>query len=124
MPRPTRVDCIIEGFEDNYIEVTGDWIRSEHVELVGLTETEEYLSWFRSKVTSMRLSAKGGGYVTDPQSMTMEVYNNLNLSLTGFVERSLYLATGSMRALGNASGRVSSGSSATKTISAPSPTPQ
>ena len=60
--------------------------------------------------------------ITDPQAVTMEALDTMALTLTGFVERALYQATGNLRALGNASGRVSFGTSATKTTPAPSQT--
>ena len=70
----------------------------------------------------MKLSTAFGEYITDPTEVTLESLDDMALMLTGFVERALYQATGNLRSLGNASGRVPFGSFATKTISAPNQT--
>ena len=117
-----RIDCTIEGYTDNFIEVTDNWTRGEYRQLTSISDLEEYLSWFRQKVTGVKLSTAFGEYITDPTEVTLESLDDMALMLTGFVERALYQATGNLRSLGNASGRVSFGSFVTKMTPAPSPT--
>ncbi len=117
-----RIDCTIEGYTDNFIEVTDNWTRGEYRQLTSISDLEEYLSWFRRKVTGVKLSTAFGEYITDPTEVTLESLDDMALTLTGFVERALYQATGNLRSLGNASGRVSFGSFVTKMTPAPNQT--
>ncbi len=103
-----RVECSIEGLTDNFIDVADDWTRGEYRQLSNVTDLEEYLVWFRRKVTGVKLTTATGEYITDPQAVTMDTLDTMSLQLTGFVERALYQACNHLRALGNASGRASS----------------
>ena len=118
-----RVECSIEGLTDNFIDVADDWTRGEYRQLSGVTDLEEYLVWFRRKVTGVKLSTATGEYITDPQAVTMDTLDTMSLQLTGFVERALYQACNHLRALGNASGRASFATFGPKTMSALNPTP-
>lgn len=116
-----RIECIIEEHTDVYIDVSETWTRGEYRQLTMVNGLDEYLEWFRRKVTGVRLTLADGTVITDPQAVTMALLDQMPLVLTGFVERALYQATGNLRSLGNASGRVSLITSATK-IPALSPT--
>ena len=109
-----RVECTIPGHEDNYVDVADQWTRGEYRALTAISGLDEYLVWFQRKVTGCKLSV-GAVYITDPQLVTAAALDDMDLVLTGFVEQALFRACSNLRNLGNASGRVSFGTYATKT---------
>lgn len=101
--------CDIEGMEANWIEMSDRWTQAEAKaaeEAMG-GGWSDYLGYLKTKVSGCSLQA-GDVLLTDFGDVTEQALDLMDLRLVGFVGGILQQTTMRLRALGNASARVSS----------------
>lgn len=103
-----RIECGIEGLEENWIEFEAVWTRKEIKEWDQIDAGEPLLAFIRRKATGCHLARPGLAALTDPADLTEENLDLVDLRLVEFVGSAPTLAAYALRALGKLSGRPSS----------------
>ena len=103
-----KFDCSLDGFTDNWIEVSERWTNAEAKALDAAMDGgwTTYLALLKKKVTRCRLVA-GDMVVENFNDVTEEVIDSMDLVLVGFVGGILQQAVMRLKSLGNVSARVS-----------------
>lgn len=66
-----RRECPIEGYTDNFVEVTDKWTRGE-VRAYWRESGEKFLEIYRKKITAVHLTVEGGEPITQPAAIQDE----------------------------------------------------
>lgn len=101
--------CDIDDLGENWIEMSDRWTHAESkaAEKAMGGGWKDYLEYLATKVEGCRLQA-GDVILTDFKDVTEQALDMMDLRLVGFVGGILQQTTMRLRALGNASARVSS----------------
>lgn len=97
----------IEGYEDNFIEVTDKWTVKEMRSLAD-SEEAEYFELFRKKVEAMFVKDTEGVEFTNPREFSPENIINFDVAIAGFVGSILPIHVRKRRNLGGINVRQSS----------------
>ena len=107
-----RIECTAEGFEGTWVDVSERWTRREFKEMLE-SDGAEWLDTFHKKVTACNIET-GGEPITNPQSVTEDMLDDVDMQVLGFLGTVLLEAVAHLRSLGFMSGRVSSDGNAAK----------
>jgi len=88
-----EIDLGIEG--EIYIDVSDRWTKRE-VDACRNASPEEYIEeWFPKKVSALSIPCESGD-ITDTMGLTLDVLEDIDYRLYGFVMTSLYKAIGKL----------------------------
>ncbi len=127
MPMPLRVECTLEGYEDNWLEVSDLWLRRELMQYMQATGPA-FIALWQQKVSGCYLRQASGVVITDPRRVH-EQLDEMDVRLVRFINHAPLTATDHLLTLGEVSARLSSGASAaaktpmTPTTRTPTPAP-
>lgn len=102
-----RFECNLEGFTDNWVEISDSWTRREGKDIDALPEQKAFDKYFPLKVTACCIVLSDGTRLTDPLKINLDALDDADSRVVGFVARALYRAHREALALGNASARRS-----------------
>ena len=108
---PMQFKCDVPGFEENWIEVSDKWKRSETEVVERARAYGDFLPIFYQKVTACHLLVEEELTLNDPKEVTAETIERMDEVLASFVGSVLVHAAARRRALGNMSARISSDTS-------------
>lgn len=103
-----RYFCDIEGLTENWVDVSEVWTRREYDLVFEAAYQENWMEWFGKKATACHIVA-GEVVLTDPAVLNDETLADADLRLWGFLGGVLVRAAWELKNLGNASGRLLSG---------------
>ncbi len=104
-----RVTCTTDGFTDNWVELSENWIRREVKALDG-SNVPEVLAILRSKATACNILLSDGTVIADPLQLTEDALEDCPQQVWGFILGCQFRAVAALQALGNFSVRLSSDS--------------
>jgi hypothetical protein len=99
--------CDIEGNEDIFIEVTDAWTVKEMRALAD-SEEKEYFEIFQKKVEAMHLRDVSGNVFTNPKDFNLDILENFDVAVAGFIGSILPIHVRKRRNLGGMKVRQSS----------------
>ena len=102
-----RVVPDIPDLSENYIDVSDKWTRTEYKRLFD-ADGEETLSITRSKLDGCHLQLDDGTFLDDPNLITDETLDRMDMRLIGFLGSATLRACNHLRSLGFLSARPSS----------------
>lgn len=97
--------CDIEGFKDNWAEVSDSWTRKEYSEMMQASG-EDLLKIMQHKVLSCFVVLADGSAATSFGDITDAQWDEMDLRLFGWIGGLLPNATERLRLLGNQSARL------------------
>ncbi len=102
-----KLTCSLEGFQDNWVEVTEHWTRKDLRILAETNEVPALLALLREKLVGCHIRVEGRDeFVTRPEDLTEELIDDMDLRVWGFLAYVLTETCIYLRSLGNMSGRV------------------
>jgi hypothetical protein len=103
---PVRVYSSVEGFEDNWIEVTDAWTRTE-TSAYGTLTGDQFIDLWKRKVIGCHLTLGDGSLADDP-ALVYDLIGDFDERLIGLIRLGPVRAIRHLRTLGEVSVRLSS----------------
>ena len=103
-----RLFCDIDGFTDNWVEVSDTWTRREVRDYYSKSTLAHEVGWWNKKFMACHLIDAEGVLFDDPKALTADALEDMDERLCGFVSGLIGNTIARLRNLGNASTRPSS----------------